>query len=884
MEDTNFTVAPSSKAINSPSKRKPRVFFILAIALGLVAVLGCVYLAIQQVSQGPISLKNRLHVRDDGIVVKVGNDTIVELAVASLTTFRLGVSYTTSPPYVVDNPMLIPQTSKASFVVFQNGTVAGIRTSFGSISIDAASGAFVFTDENNVTLTSSSQLSHYISSADVLKSSKGDTCTKTYPGFDMTGGSRTPKYPNGLQNQTQESCCQACNDDPDCTTWVWAWPQHEYQGYDCWTLSGTTISLTPADYRTTGGAVVPPPPQTKVDLGKTSSTKFYGSGGGGGDVNYLSKTSSYPQVSNTAFYIPYYYSSDGYSALTVSSYSYRESLLYAYPAQWDLTSDTQLTWSVDGPIVNMYLTPARSHAIALNHYWGLTGRPVLPPRYIFGFLACRWGWQSYDYVVDMLTSFRNGSYPIDGWISDFEWYTNTPDYSLPDTGLPDFYDFTYNAPLFPDPVNNIAMYHDQFKMRFGGIRKPRLGNSDLLTLVKANGWNVDANAGAGAPGGTRNLNFSIPELRDWYVNNTQHFLEDGVDFYWDDEGETYYFAFYWWNMAQTQGLTKFDPKRRFFTINRSFTPGMQRLGAYTWSGDIDVSWDSLGNQPGYVANWGFSGTPYVACDIGGFNGDNDSPLLMTRWYQIGVFMPLMRVHSSYGNLPHFPFLYGEEAGNAMRKAMNLRYQLVPYHYSLGHATFLPGGLPINRPLVMHYPNDPNVQEMTVPWLDGPSLVVCAVVKEDNSSSCYLPEGVWYSFNSTTQTTGPVTLTLQNVPLDEIPVYAAAGAIIPLAPIIQYTDQLPGGPLQLHVYGGLDGEFTMVEDDGETTAYAEGVTRSTTFRWDDSIGALSWIVSGTFSDAHTFREVQITVFTANGPVTSGIIPLFPESFFSIPIPK
>ena len=127
------------------------------------------------------------------------------------------------------------------------------------------------------------------------------------------------------------------------------------------------------------------------------------------------------------------------------------------------------------------------------------------------------------------------------------------------------------------------------------------------------------------------------------------------------------------------GLAKFDPKKRFFTINRSYSPGMSRLGAVIWTGDISVSWDSLGQQPGYVLNWHMAGVGFVTCDSGGFNGNNDTPLLLTRWYQYAAFMPVMRVHSSINNLPHFPFLYGEAAGDAMRKALNMRYQLVPYH-------------------------------------------------------------------------------------------------------------------------------------------------------------------------------------------------------------
>ena len=88
-----------------------------------------------------------------------------------------------------------------------------------------------------------------------------------------------------------------------------------------------------------------------------------------------------------------------------------------------------------------------------------------------------------------------------------------------------------------------------------------------------------------------------------YTKTHLHFIEDGIDFWWNDEGETFYFAFHYWNMAQIEGLTKFNPTKRFWSIDRSYTIGMSRLGAVIWTGDINVAWDALAQQPGTMLNW-----------------------------------------------------------------------------------------------------------------------------------------------------------------------------------------------------------------------------------------------------------------------------------------
>jgi len=142
----------------------------------------------------------------------------------------------------------------------------------------------------------------------------------------------------------------------------------------------------------------------------------------------------------------------------------------------------------------------------------------------------------------------------------------------------------------------------------------------------------------------------------------------------------------------------------------------------------------------------------------------------------------------------------------------------------------------------------------------------SVLSQDNSKQIYLPKGTWYSFNSSTVTAGPTSIS-GTASISEIPVFVRPGAIVPLAPVIQYTDALPGGPLEVQIYSGADGSFVLAEDDGETTAYetwAGTMVRKTIFDWSDSSKTLSWKLGGcSAAFTHTFTQVYVTFFSKAG---------------------
>jgi len=452
---------------------------------------------------------------------------------------------------------------------------------------------------------------------------------------------------------------------------------------------------------------------------------------------------------------------------------------------------------------------------------------------------------------------------VDAFIYDFEWYTTTPDYDLHCSGAVDFHDFGWNTNLFPESRRQIADYKQQ-GVHFVGIRKPRLGSPANLELMRKRGWSVRG------PGKIlderyhcREVDFKNPKFRTWYTEQMTPLLEQGVDGWWDDEGEGTFTSYYYWNTAEADALAKVNPAGRLWTLNRAFSPGLQRFGAAAWTGDIRSTWKALEDTPTSLLNWSLAGMPYGACDIGGFHGEDPSPEMLTRWMQAGVFFPVMRSHSTRERTPRFPWLYGPEAEQAIRKAIDLRYRLIAYYYSLAHETF-ETGIPIMRPFIMEFPNDSRVSNLSDQWLMGSSLMAAPVLQAGGKRSVYLPEGTWYAFGTNTMLGGKQTIEV-TAGLDEIPMYVKAGTILPLGPVIQHTSELPGGPLEVQVYPGNDASFTLVEDDGATKDYLKGETRRTTFSWDDAAKRLSWRTERKYSGLDCFRSIRTVVFNRGNVV-------------------
>ena len=576
---------------------------------------------------------------------------------------------------------------------------------------------------------------------------------------------------------------------------------------------------------------------SSIEITHSATGLFYGAGNK--STKDLEKNKSTSSPGNGIADIPYFWNNTGYSAFAVSANDDK-------PATW-VKDKTGLTWKFSGKSASLYLWPAKTMYDAASGYVKLTGKPELPPRWAFGYLQSQWGWADSAYISNVENKFRTHHLPVDAFIFDFEWYTTTPDYSVQKEGKADFTDFTFNPKLFPHPAKQIAELKTQ-GIKFIGIRKPRLGNSGLLDTVRKNGWLSHPATDS------RDLNYSNAGLRKWYVEKNRPLINSGVDAWWDDEGESYYTCYYWWNIAQRDLLASARPNYRHFTLNRSFSPGNQRLGYCTWSGDIYSTWPSLADVPKDLLNFSLAGMYYGACDIGGFHGTPTKENLV-RWFQAGVFFPIMRSHSDIGTTARFPFLWGEDGEAAIRKALNLRYQLLPYVYSLGHEAYN-SGAPIIRPLVMEFPDDTTVANMRDEWLLGKGLLAAPVLNEGGQRSIYFPNDIWYDYYSGDVIKGPTTISVEKA-LDEIPVFVRAGTILPVGPVIQYSEQKVD-TLEIHVYPGKNGNFKMVEDDGVSYNYIKAGTRTTDYSWNDKAKTLNWKVSGNYTGKNIYKMIKVVV--------------------------
>ena len=194
-----------------------------------------------------------------------------------------------------------------------------------------------------------------------------------------------------------------------------------------------------------------------------------------------------------------------------------------YGAKWRREADS-VTWSIEGEQADLYLAPAPTLADGVSAMALLTGGSAVPPNWAFGFLGCRWGWDNRSYIEQTLHKFRDGGFPLDAFISDYGWFTDTPNSPQQD-------DFGYNPSTFPAPAVQLQNYHDTLHVKFGGIRKPRIANKTMLAEVTAKGFLLH--------GAANNLNFSQAAARDWYAQKQAHYLAAGVDFWWNAWAQTY---------------------------------------------------------------------------------------------------------------------------------------------------------------------------------------------------------------------------------------------------------------------------------------------------------------------------------------------------------
>jgi alpha-glucosidase len=546
------------------------------------------------------------------------------------------------------------------------------------------------------------------------------------------------------------------------------------------------------------GTVTTKDGNTVFTLKHPPGERFYGAGNEGLDRSGpLTHPSGTQLTLNGATRIPFLWSTSGYSVFIANN---------LMGTSWE-DRDGTLTWTIPAPYADVYLSLAPDGYGLLDAFSRLTGRAPIPPRWTFGFMMSRWGYADAADVRDKWQQFRDRRIPVDTFIYDYDWFVN---------------DWDFNPQTFP-PGTVDAMH--RMGLRFIGIRKPRL-NETNLDFAKKQGWVLSS------PYGT-DLRFDIPEAAAWWWSRQAPLVAAGADGWWNDEAEQTMDEFFQMSRVQWNGWRQMS-SRRAWVINRTFSPGIQRFGAATWTGDINTRWDVLANQPGILLNWSLAGMPYTSYDNGGFHG-NPSPELYTRWVQSSVFIPVMRSHGII-NTTRWPWAFGAEAEAAIKKAIEIRYRLIPYLYTFAEQNARTGA-PLMRPLLLEFPRDPATFDLRDQWLLGDRLLAAPVLSESGQRDVYLPAGGWFDFNTGVAIAGGRTLHLQ-VPFDSIPAYVRAGTILPLGPVMQSTSLGTADPLEVRVYPGADASFSLYEDYGDNYDYQRGSFTRIPMRWNDRTKTLT----------------------------------------------
>ncbi len=555
-------------------------------------------------------------------------------------------------------------------------------------------------------------------------------------------------------------------------------------------LKNVKLNWHPEDCRHWEVTLLSPPGERNYGIGNPEMGR---SGG-------LMKSFAQTMVGNGITQVPFVWSTAGYGML----FDFEQKGLV-----WK-KCDGGHYWRVPGGELDFYVLLADTPYQLLDAYTDLTGKPPIPPKWTFGFMMSRWGYDDWEDIRQKWRKFRQKKIPVDVFIYDYDWFVK---------------DWQCNNKTFPNPKENIEEA-SKMGIKIVGIRKPRIEDKENLEFAKSKDWILAY---------TKNdLDFSIPQARSWWWQKHIPVFKDGIAGWWNDEAEQTITEYYYMVQAQHDGMLAQKPNERVWTINRAFSPGLQRLGAAVWTGDINSSWEALREQPATLLNYSMTGMPYGSEDIGGFIG-MPSPEMYVRWIQHGAFIPVMRAHSQrYSD--RWPWAFGDEAEKAVKKAIELRYRLIPYLYSYAEKASQTGA-PLMRPLFFEFPDDPRTFNMDTQWLVGNEILAAPLLEPGGKRQIYLPAETWYDFHTGMPVEGSVELSVQ-ADLDEIPLYVRGGSILPLSPVVQYTTEKKKLPLDIHIYPGKDGSFLLYEDDGCTYAYRSGDCKRTLLSWKQAGLALT----------------------------------------------
>jgi alpha-D-xyloside xylohydrolase len=583
---------------------------------------------------------------------------------------------------------------------------------------------------------------------------------------------------------------------------------------------------------------------------------------------------------NTDDYIPFFLSVKGYG-LFWDNYS---------PTVFEDNAEHTLFRSDVGDGIDYYFMCGENADAVMACMRNLTGQAPMFPLWTYGFWQSRERYKSQDELVDVVKKFRQLNVPLDGIIQDWQYWGNNYLWNAMEFLNPGF----YNPQKMVNDVHGLnAHMIISIWNSFGPMTKQYKELDRINALFNFQTWPQSGPEKwpprMDYPSGVRVYDPYNPAARDiyWdYLNKGIFSL--GMDGWWIDSSEpdhlnqepsdfdskTYLGSFRKvrnaFPLMTVGGVSQHQrfqtSEKRVFILTRSAFAGQQRYGANTWSGDVVASWDALRNQISAGLNFSLCGIPYWNSDLGGFFlwkfknpiENVDYRELHVRWIEFGTFCPMMRSHGE--GAPREIYQFGKKGNptyDAIEKYINLRYSLLPYIYSTSwNVTTHQSSM--MRALVMDFADDKQALDINDEFMFGSSLLVNPVTQpmyskievrgtdsvkvEDFSSvkskEVYLPKGNdWYDFWTGEKFNGGQTIK-KEVPLDIIPLFVKAGTILPIGPKVQYATEKKWDNLEIRIYEGANGEFTLYEDEYDNYNYEKGAYSTISFFWNNKNKSLT----------------------------------------------
>ena len=534
-------------------------------------------------------------------------------------------------------------------------------------------------------------------------------------------------------------------------------------------------------------------------------------------------------------------------------------------------------WSEMSPDMDYYFIAGQNLDEVISGYRTLTGKASLYPKWTLGFWQSRERYQSSKDIEENLKKFRDLKIPVDNIVQDWNYWKldswgshefEAARYPNPQAMLDSVHAMNGRFmisvwPKFYDTVKNYKeldskgwMYHQAIKddihdwLGFrgsfydaydAGARKMfwRQMDENLYTKYKfgIDAWWMDA---------------SEPNVRDctpmWYRKALSGPTALGTS--------TEYFNAYSIVNADAiyHGQRSVNPNQRVFLLTRSGFAGEQRYSTATWSGDIATRWEDMRAQMTAGLNYSMAGLPFWGMDQGGFcvenryvaaqqefdkTGKENADLkewreLQARWNQFGCFVPLYRTHGQWPTREVWNIAPADHPAYKTIVAYDkLRYRLMPYLYSMAGMVHFKD-YTMMRGLVMDFNGDDNVYDIKDQWMFGPALMACPVGEyQKYSRNVYLPKQKgWYDFYTGKHYAGGQTI-VADAPFDKIPVFVPEGSILPVGPEMEWSDQKKAELIDLYVYAGKDGSYTLYEDEGTNYNYEKGKYAMIDFKYNDA---------------------------------------------------